>query len=79
LNLADWEGFDAWLWRSASLATITVAVVGLIASIFSPLAYCKFGCPTGALFKFLSKTSGTKHLSFRDLIAGLLCLAAFFS
>ncbi|HCQ79427.1 MAG TPA: hypothetical protein DIV46_05590, partial [Verrucomicrobiales bacterium] len=46
---------------------------------FSPLAYCKFGCPTGALFKFLSKTSGTKHLSFRDLIAGLLCLAAFFS
>ena len=79
LNLADWEGFDAWLWRSAGLATITVAVVGLIASIFSPLAYCKFGCPTGALFKFLSKTSGTKHLSLRDLIAGLLCLAAFFS
>ncbi|MDA7513199.1 4Fe-4S binding protein [Akkermansiaceae bacterium] len=78
LNLADWEGFDAWLWRSAGFATITVAVAGLAASIFSPLAYCKFGCPTGALFKFLRKSSGTKHLSLRDLTAGLLCLAAFF-
>ena len=78
LNLADWEGFDAWLWRSAGFATITVAVAGLAASIFSPLAYCKFGCPTGALFKFLRKSSGAKHLSLRDLIAGLLCLAAFF-
>ena len=76
LNLPDWEGFDAWLWRSAGFATITIAVVGLIASIFSPLAYCKFGCPTGALFKFLRKSSGTKDFSLRDLVAGLLCLAA---
>lgn len=78
-NLADWEGFDAWLWRSAGLATITIAIVGLVASIFSPLAYCKFGCPTGALFKFIRTSSGAKHFSLRDLIVGLLCLAAFIS
>ncbi len=76
-NLADWEGFDAWLWRSAGITTIIIAAVGLIASIFSPLAYCKYGCPTGALFKFLRKSSGAKCFSLRDLIAGLLCLAAF--
>ncbi len=76
-NLANWEGFDAWLWRSAGIATITIAIVGLIASIFSPLAYCKFGCPTGALFKFLRKSSGAKQFSLRDLISGILCLAAF--
>lgn len=78
-NLADWEGFDAWLWRSAGFATITIAVVGLIASVFSPLAYCKYGCPTGALFKFLRKSSGSNRFSLRDFIAGLLCLLAFFA
>jgi NosR/NirI family transcriptional regulator, nitrous oxide reductase regulator len=78
-NLASWESFDAWLWRSAGLATIAIAIVGLVASLFIPLAYCKFGCPTGALFKFLRKSSGAKHFSLRDLIAGLLCLAAFLS
>ncbi|MFT6864683.1 MAG: NosR/NirI family nitrous oxide reductase transcriptional regulator [Akkermansiaceae bacterium] len=78
-NLANWEGFDAWLWRSAGLATIMIAIIGLIASIFSPLAYCKYGCPTGALFKFLRKSSGTNRFSLRDLVAGLLCMASFMS
>lgn len=77
-NLADWEGFDAWLWRSAGLATIAIAVTGLAASIFSPLAYCKYGCPTGALFKFLRKSSGSNRLGLRDLIAGLLCISSYF-
>ena len=76
-NLADWEGFDAWLWRSAGIATVIIAIVGLLLSVFSPLAYCKYGCPTGALFKFLRKSSGTSKFGIRDLIAGLLCLAAF--
>jgi len=77
-NLASLEGFDAWLWRSAGIATIVIAIVGLVASIFSPLAYCKYGCPTGALFKFLRKTSGKKTFGWRDGLAGLLCLAAAF-
>ncbi|MCX8237180.1 MAG: FMN-binding protein [Akkermansiaceae bacterium] len=76
-NLADWEGFDAWLWRSAGLATIMIAILGLIASVFSPLAYCKYGCPTGALFKYLRRSSGTNRLSLRDFIASLLCLLAY--
>lgn len=75
-NLAAFEGFDAWLWRSAGLATLVIAIVGLVASIFSPLAYCKFGCPTGALFKFLRKSSGGNTPGLRDLAAGLLCLLA---
>ena len=75
-NLASFEAFDAWLWRSAGLATIVIAVLGLLASIVSPLAYCKYGCPTGALFKFLRKSAGTQSLGLRDLIAGLLCLLA---
>lgn len=76
-NLAAFEGFDAWLWRSAGVATIVIAIAGLIASIFVSLAYCKYGCPTGALFKFLRKTSGANTFGVRDAIAGILCLAAF--
>jgi hypothetical protein len=78
-NLADWEGFDAWLWRSAGLATIIIALVGLLASVFSPLAYCKYGCPTGALFNFLRKSAGSNRFGLRDVIAGLLCLLACFT
>lgn len=76
-NLAAFEGFDAWLWRSAGMATLLIAIVGLIASIFTPLAYCKYGCPTGALFKFLRKSSGSKKFGMRDLSAGLLLIIAF--
>jgi Na+-translocating ferredoxin:NAD+ oxidoreductase RnfG subunit len=75
-NLAAFEGFDAWLWRSAGLATLIVAILGLVASVFSPLAYCKFGCPTGALFKFLRKSAGGTSPGLRDVVAGLLCLLA---
>lgn len=75
-NVAAFEGFDAWLWRSAGIATLVIALLGLVASIFSPLAYCKYGCPTGALFKFLRKSSGQNKPGLRDLIAGLLTLLA---
>jgi polyferredoxin len=79
LNLANFEAFDAWLWRSAGIATIVIAILGLLASLFIPLAYCKYGCPTGALFRFLRKTSATEKFSSRDLIVGLLLIAATFS
>ena len=75
-NLASFEGFDAWLWRSAGVATIVIALIGLLASLFIPLAYCKYGCPTGALFRFLRKTSGSRNFGWRDGFAGLLCLVA---
>ena len=75
-NLSSFEGFDAWLWRSAGLATILIALIGLVASLFFPLAYCKYGCPTGALFQFIRTTSGSKKLDWRDLTAAILCLFA---
>ena len=31
------------------IGLFTVAAVGLIAAFFVPQAYCRFGCPTGAL------------------------------
>lgn len=70
----DIEPFDAWLWMIAGIATIMVAMGGLIASMFVPMAYCRFGCPTGALLDYLSSSSG-KSWSRRDAIVLLIIVA----
>jgi NosR/NirI family transcriptional regulator, nitrous oxide reductase regulator len=69
LELAGIEAFDAYLVRSAGWATITVAVVGLVASAFVPQAYCRFGCPTGALLEFVRARGPTDRFSRRDGVA----------
>jgi NosR/NirI family nitrous oxide reductase transcriptional regulator len=76
VDLNSLEPFDAYVFRIAGWATLTIAVVGLIASLFQPLAYCKYGCPTGALFKLLRFTGDGDRLGVKDWIAaGLLSLA----
>ncbi|MBL9209427.1 MAG: FMN-binding protein [Opitutaceae bacterium] len=76
LDLAGIEPFDAYLVRTAGLATIGVALVGLVASFFVPQAYCRFGCPTGALLNFVRARGPTDHFSRRDAAAlGLVAVA----
>ncbi len=69
LELAGLEAFDAYLVRSAGWATLTIAGVGLVASFFVPQAYCRFGCPTGALLNFVRARGPTDRLSRRDAAA----------
>lgn len=76
VNLNAWEPFDAWLIRVAGWGTITVAVIGLTASLFVPMSYCRYGCPTGALLKFMRYTGQGDTLGKRDAAAfGLVTLA----
>lgn len=72
-SLVDIEPFDAWIWRAAGLATICVAVIGLIGSLFYPMAYCRFGCPTGLMLSYLRSHSGSGKWSQADTIAIGLC------
>ncbi|QDU38257.1 Putative electron transport protein YccM [Maioricimonas rarisocia] len=75
-SLVDIEPFDAYVFRIAGWATITVAVVGLIASAFVPMAYCRYGCPTGALLDWLRLNARSDRLTWRDgLAVGLVLLA----
>ncbi len=75
-NLAGIEPFDAYLVRSAGWATLTVAGVGLAASLFVPQAYCRFGCPTGALLGFVRGRGAEDGFSRRDMAAlGLVAFA----
>jgi hypothetical protein len=73
-DLAAIEPFDAWLLTRAGLGTILVAIVGLVASLFIPQAYCRFGCPTGELLEFVRSHghAGGDRLRRRDIVAALL-------
>ena len=74
LNLAGIEPFDAYLITTAGWATITIAIVGLVAAAFIPQAYCKYGCPTGMLLEFVRSHGRADHFSKRDAAAGLMVL-----
>jgi len=77
LDLAGIEPFDAYLLKGAGLATILVALFGLSISLFFPMAYCKYGCPTGWLLEFVRRRGGKNYFSDRDWIGlGLLAMAA---
>jgi hypothetical protein len=75
-DLAGLEPFAAYIVRSAGVATLAVAVVGLAASFFVPQAYCRFGCPTGALLNFVRARGPTDRFSRRDAAALLLLALA---
>lgn len=76
VSLVDIEPFDAYLIRIAGAATIIIAVVGLVASLFVPMAYCRYGCPTGALLNYVRLHGRSGELGTRDAVAvGCLGLA----
>ncbi|HUR59073.1 MAG TPA: FMN-binding protein [Opitutaceae bacterium] len=68
-DLAGLEPFAAYVVRSAGWAPLAIAVVGLIASCFVPQAYCRFGCPTGALLSFVRARGRIDHFGRRDVTA----------
>ncbi len=73
LSLVDIEPFDAWLWPITGVAALSVAIIGLVASLFVPMAYCRYGCPTGRLLDYLRATSHGRWTR-RDT-AGLVLLS----
>jgi hypothetical protein len=76
-DLASLEPFDAYVFRIAGAATIAIALAGLAAAAFVPKAYCKYGCPTGALLEFVRARGTADRFSVRDVAAAfLLTLAA---
>jgi Na+-translocating ferredoxin:NAD+ oxidoreductase RnfG subunit len=75
INLNALEPFDAYVFRVAGWASLAIAISGLLASLFQPLAYCKYACPTGALFKLIRFTGDADRLGVRDWIAASLLVA----
>lgn len=71
-DLADLEPFHAYSFRSAGIATIAIAVIGLVAAVFVPMAYCKFGCPTGMFLEFMRSHGRADHFGIHEIAGGLL-------
>jgi len=74
LNLVDLEPFDAYLPAVSGVAALVIFAVSLVASSVSPMAYCRHGCPTGALLDHLRLHRRADRFTWRDGVL-LACLA----
>ena len=67
---ANAEPFEVWSAGFVALIPVAIFLAGLIAAVWLPQAYCHYGCPTGAVLKFLASAPG--RWTRRDSIAGVL-------
>jgi Na+-translocating ferredoxin:NAD+ oxidoreductase RnfG subunit len=77
LALVDLEPFDAYLPLVAGVPALAIFAVSLAASIRYPMAYCRYGCPTGALLDHLRLHRACTRITWRDgvLLASLIAAA----
>lgn len=68
-DLAQLEPFDGWVLKGAAAVSAGLAIVGLVASIFIPQAYCRYGCPTGELLRLVKSGGSHDRIQRRDLLA----------
>ena len=71
-SLGEAEPFDAWVLGTAVAIPLGLAIAGLVASVFIPQAYCKYGCPTGALLKYVRTSNADERWARRDTVAALV-------
>ena len=72
--LAALEPFDAWIPRTAAAGSLVLAVMGLAVSVFTPQAWCHYGCATGALLRYVRKSGAADRPGWRDAVA-VACVA----
>ena len=54
-DIIDYEPFSAFIFQHASFAVILIALLSLLASVFTPRPWCRFACPTGQVLKWINK------------------------
>jgi polyferredoxin len=70
IPFALFEPFEIWSAGFYAFLPAAILTIGFIAAVFLPQAYCHYGCPTGALLKFLSHSPG--DFTRRDAVAAAL-------
>ena len=55
-DLMNYEVFSAFLVSTASTVVLSMAILFLVLSAFTPRPYCRFICPTGAILTMSQKT-----------------------
>lgn len=74
IPFAYFEPFESWSSGFVAFIPAAIFTIGIIASFFLPQAYCHYGCPTGAMLKFLTHAPGRWTSS--DSVAGVMAAAA---
>lgn len=75
-SLIDLEPFDAYVIRIAGWATITIAIFSFFVSCFIPMAYCRYGCATGAIIEYTRFHSKSDSLNRGDILAIVALIGA---
>jgi Na+-translocating ferredoxin:NAD+ oxidoreductase RnfG subunit len=75
LPFAMIEPFEVWSAGFYAILPAAILSIGLLAAVFLPQAYCHYGCPTGAMLKFLTHSPG--DFTRRDAIAAALVAAGW--
>jgi thiamine biosynthesis lipoprotein len=75
--IGNLEPFDFWILGRAAVVPAVLAFLGLGLSVFVPMAYCRYGCPTGALLSFVRSASSRELFGKRDAFAALVLLSAW--
>ena len=73
--LATLEPFEVWSAGFYALLPALILSIGLLSAVFLPQGYCHYGCPTGALLKFLTHSPG--NITRRDGVAAVLVALAW--
>jgi NosR/NirI family nitrous oxide reductase transcriptional regulator len=73
--LAHAEPFETWSSGFQALLPTLIFTTGLLAAFFLPQAYCHYGCPTGALLRFLTHAPG--RWTAKDSLAAVLVTLSF--
>lgn len=76
-NLAAWEPFDAYLWPIGAAGAVVVAALSLALASVSPMAYCRFGCPTGQVLRYVRRHGRSQHWTIGDTGAVAAAIAAW--
>jgi len=76
VSLVDLEPFDGYLLAVSGVAAFTIFVLSLLASLNVPMAYCRYGCPTGALLDYLRLNRQSGRLTWRDAVLATCLLVA---
>jgi NosR/NirI family nitrous oxide reductase transcriptional regulator len=66
---AYFEPFETWSSGFVAFVPAAIFTIGILSAFFLPQGYCHYGCPTGALLRFLTHAPG--RWTSKDTVAGI--------
>lgn len=75
-DLSRLEPFHAYVFQVATFGSILFCLVTLVVSATIPMAYCRFGCPTGFLIDYIRRRGDGRTWRGGDAVIAVLLVVA---